>query len=48
MWIWFASSINSSYISVLHVENDAQILNATSVLMSAITVISPATKINAL
>ena len=47
MKIWFASSINTSLISVLHVENSAQFLNATSVSLSAFTVISPVTKINA-
>ena len=36
-----------SLISVLHVENDAQFLNATSLSFAASTVISPVTKINA-
>ena len=44
--MWFASSI-STLISVLHVENGAQFLNATYVLLSAVTVISRVTKINA-
>ena len=39
--------INTSLISILHLENGAQILNATSVLLSAVTVIFPVTKMNA-
>ena len=35
-------------MSVLHLENGAQFLNATSVLLSAVTVVSAVTKINAL
>ena len=46
--MWFASSTNTSLISVLHVEDDAQFLNAKSVLSLAVTVISPVAKINAL
>ena len=42
--MWFASSI-STLISVLHAENDVQVLK--SVLVSAVTVISPVTKANA-
>ena len=40
------SSINTSLISVLNVGNGAHFLNATSVLLPAVTVISPVTKIN--
>ena len=47
MWTWFASSINTSLTSVLYAKNGAQFLNATSVLLSAVTVISPVTKTNA-
>ena len=47
MKIWFASSTNTSLISVLHVENGAQFLNETSVSLFAVTVILPVTKINA-
>ena len=47
MQIWFASSTNISLISVVHVENGAQFLNATSVSLLAATVIFPVTKINA-
>ena len=47
MQIWFASSANMSLIFVAHVENGAQFLNATSVLLSAATVIFPVTEINA-
>ena len=45
--IRFASSINISLISVLHVENGVEFLNATSVSCPAATVISPVTKITA-
>ena len=45
--IWFASSINTSLISVVHVENGAQYLNATSVSLFAVTVIFPVAKTNA-
>ena len=38
---------NTSLITVLHLENGAQLLNATSVLLAASTVIFPVTKINA-
>ena len=44
--IWFALSTNISLIFVVHAENGAQFLNATSVLSSAATVIFPVTKIN--
>ena len=47
MSIWFASSINTSLIPVLYVENGAQCLNATCVSLFAATVISYVTKINA-
>ena len=43
---WFASSINTSLISLLHVEIGAQFFNATSVPSSAVTVIYSVTKIN--
>ena len=50
MQIWFASSINTLLIFVLHVENGAKSLNATSALFLSLspvfTVISPVTKIN--
>ena len=46
MWIWFASSTYTSLIPVLHVENGAQFLNATSVSLFAVTVIFPVTKTN--
>ena len=39
--------MNTSLISVLHVENGVQFLNASCVSTSATTVISPVTKINA-
>ena len=39
--------MNTSLISVFHVENGAQFLNATSVLLFAGTAISSVTKINA-
>ena len=39
--------MKTSLISVLHVENDAQVLNQTSALLSAVTVISLITKIYA-
>ena len=45
--IWFALSINASLITVLHVENGAQFLNAKSVLLFAAIAIFPETKINA-
>ena len=46
--MWFASSINTWLISALHVEEKgAQFLNATSVSLSAVTALSPVTKINA-
>ena len=45
--IWFASSTNTSLISVVHVENGAHFLNATSVLLLTVTVIFPETKKNA-
>ena len=41
----FALSANASLISVLHVENGAQFLNAASVLLFLVTVIFPVTKI---
>ena len=44
--MWFAPSKNT-LISVLHVENGTQFLNATSVLLFAATAISLKTKINA-
>ena len=47
MWRWLASSIKTSLIPVLHVENDTQFLNSTSVTFPAFTVIYPVTKINA-
>ena len=47
MEIWFASSTNTSVTFLVHVENGAQFLNATSVLLSAVTVIFPVTKMNA-
>ena len=47
MWKWFASSKNTLLIFALHVENEAQFLNAASVSLFAVTVISPETKINA-
>ena len=47
MYIGFALSTNTSLISVLHIENDAQFLNAMSVPLFAVTVIFPVTKINA-
>ena len=47
MQTWFASSTNTSLIFVVQVENGAQFLNATSVLLSAFTVIFPVTKISA-
>ena len=40
MQMRFTSSINTSFISALHAENDAQFLNASSVSLSASTVIS--------
>ena len=43
----FASSTYTSLITVLHIENEAQFLNATSVFLPAATVIFPVTKINA-
>ena len=43
----FALSTNISLIFVVHVENSAQFLNATSTLLFAATVIFPVTKINA-
>ena len=39
--------MKTSLISVLHVENDAQVLNQTSASLSAVTVISLITKIYA-
>ena len=39
--------VNKHIIDVLHVENGARFLNATSVLSSAFTVIFPVTKIYA-
>ena len=47
MEIWFVLSTNTSLIFVIHVENGAQFLKATSVLLSAFTVLFPVTKINA-
>ena len=44
--MWFTSSINISLISVLHVENSAQFLNATFVSLFAVTAMSAVTKIN--
>ena len=46
MKIWFASSINISPISVLHVENGAQFLNVASALLFGVTVTSPVAKVN--
>ena len=43
----FASSTNTSLISVSHVENGAQFLNAKYVSFPTFTVISPVTKTNA-
>ena len=45
--ILFASSINTSLIFVLNVENGTQFLNAMSVSLFAFTAISPVTEINA-
>ena len=42
-----AQSTNTLLIIVLQVENRAQLLNATFVLLFAVTVIFPVTKINA-
>ena len=42
-----ALSTNTSLITVPHVENGAQFLNATSVSLAAFTVIFPVTKMNA-
>ena len=42
-----AQSTNTLLIIVLKVENRAQLLNATFVLLFAVTVIFPVTKINA-
>ena len=39
-------SLKKSLIVVLDGENGAQFVNATSVILSAVTVISPVTKIN--
>ena len=47
MSTWSASSTNTSLITVLHVDNGAQFLNATSVSLAAFAVIFPVTKINA-
>ena len=47
MWIWFASPTNASLIFIENLENGAQFLNATSVLLLAVTVIFPVTEINA-
>ena len=41
-----SSSTKMSLIFAVHVENGAQFLNATSVLLSAVTLIFSVTKIN--
>ena len=45
MEIW--STSNTSLITVLHIENGAQFLNATSLSLAAFTVVFPVTKTNA-
>ena len=47
MQICSALSTNTSLITVLHVENAAQLLNAKSVSLTAFGVIFPVTKIHA-
>ena len=44
---WFASSIKTSLIAILNIDNGAQILNATCVSFSAFTVMSHVAEINA-